>query len=90
MWIFDPSQLPTLRKEIGDYAMGAVKIHLPNCLNGSSSYTLNRDELPDLQSIPEFWEGMKNRFPILSAIAADAIWMPVVSVDVECSNTNTY
>ena len=28
---------------------------------------------------------MKTRFPILSAIAANAIWLPVVSVDVERS-----
>ena len=39
----------------------------------------------DPLSISDFWEGIKTRFPILSAIAANAIWMPVVSVEVERS-----
>ena len=28
---------------------------------------------------------MTERYPLLSAIAMDAIWMPVASVDCECS-----
>ena len=46
--------------------------------NGSSTHD-------DPLSIFDFWEGMRTRFLILSAIAANAIWMPVVSVDVERS-----
>ena len=48
-------------------------------------YTQYCDELPSPLSIPEFWEGMKGRFLNPSTIAADAIWMPVASVDVEHS-----
>ena len=65
--------------------MKALQDPSPTLLEEWLIYTLYRDELPDPLSIPEFWEVMKNRFPILSAIAADAIWMPVVSVDVERS-----
>ena len=32
-----------------------------------------------------FWGGLQQRFPGLAAVAQDAIWMPVSSVDVEMS-----
>ena len=33
----------------------------------------------------DFWKGVHTRFPNLAAIAMQAIWMPVTSVDVERS-----
>ena len=36
-------------------------------------------------SVPSFWQGMAERFPLLSAVALDSIWMPVASVDCERS-----
>ena len=84
--VFDPRQLPTLAKDIGDYcAVKALQDPSPELLEEWLIYTQYRDDLPDPLSISDFWEGMKTRFPILSAIAADAIWMPVVSVDIERS-----
>ena len=36
-------------------------------------------------SIQKFWEGVWDRFPLLSSVAFSVIWMPVASVDVERS-----
>ena len=36
-------------------------------------------------TIPAFWKVMTERYPLLSVIAMDAIWMPVASVDCEHS-----
>ena len=43
--------------------------------------------VPSSVDIPSFWgsESTRGRFPLLSAIASEAIWMPVASVDVERS-----
>ena len=41
--------------------------------------------IPTALSLPAFWESMHSQFPLLSAVARDAIWMPVASVDVERS-----
>ena len=43
------------------------------------------EELLNPFSILKFWEGMKDCFPNLAAIASHAIWMLVASVDVELS-----
>ena len=44
-----------------------------------------QDSLLNLVQLPSFWGSMRGRFPLLSHIASDAIWMPVTSVDVERS-----
>ena len=41
--------------------------------------------LPNPLVLFEYWGSMTDRFPILSSIARDAIWMPVTSVDIERS-----
>ena len=38
--------------------------------------------IPNPLDIPEFWKHNTNRFLNLSVVATEAIWMPVVSVDV--------
>ena len=35
--------------------------------------------------LPAFWESMCDRFPLLTAVALEAMWIPVFSVDVERS-----
>ena len=52
----------------------------------------NCDDLPNPFHVNDFWKGVHARFPNLGAIAMQAIWMPVASVDVERAfiSTNTY
>ena len=38
-----------------------------------------------LDVLQDFWDSMSGRFPLLSKIAVNYIWMPVTSVDIECS-----
>ena len=84
--IFDPRQLPSLPRNVEDYsAIKALQEPSPELLEEWLIYTQFRDDLPSPLSIPNFWENMKFRFPNLSAIALDAIWMPVASVDIEHS-----
>ena len=44
-------------------------------------YTQCCGQLPNPLLIQKFWEGVRDRFPLLSSIALAAIWMPVASVD---------
>lgn len=84
--IFDPRQLPMLTRDIGDYtAIKSFRDPSPELLEEWLIYVQYRDELPNPLHISEFWEGMRDRFPNLAAIASHAIWMPVASVDVERS-----
>ena len=46
---------------------------------------LNPSEIPQPLNITKLWESMAGRFPNLSSIAKEVIWMPVASVDVERS-----
>ena len=84
--IFDTRQLPTLGCDIGNY--GAVTA-LANPSTQLSEewliYTRWSDALPNPFNILDFWKGVSERFPALSSIAVDALWMPVTSVDVERS-----
>ena len=84
--IFDPRQLQSLGQNIDDYtAIKLLQNPSAELLEEWMIYKHYRDELPTPLSIPEFWDSMKDRFPSLSRIAADAIWMPATSVDVERS-----
>ena len=61
--VFDPRQLPTLAKDIGDYcALKALQDPSAELLEEWLIYTQYRDHLPDPLSISDFWEGMKTRF----------------------------
>lgn len=84
--IFDPRQLHSISCDIGDYSA------IPALSNPSTElnqewliYTQWKDTLPTPFSIPKFWSCHQDRFPTLSSIATEAIWMPVTSVDVERS-----
>ena len=84
--IFDPRQLQSLGHDIGDYA--AVKPLAgpsPQLLEEWLIYTQWRDAIPTPFNLPNFWNSLQDRFPVLASIATDATWMPVTSVDVERS-----
>lgn len=86
--IFHPRQLLSLSHDIDTYGT-----QIPALVNPSTElmeewliYTqLRLESLPSLAELPLFWANMQGRFPILTLIASDAIWMPVSSVDVERS-----
>ena len=46
---------------------------------------LTRSAIPSSLNLPAFWQSVSDRYPSLSAVALDAIWMPVASVDCERS-----
>jgi len=48
-------------------------------------YTHYSETLPTPFSLPDFWSSVRDRFPLLAAIAKEIIWMPVTSVEVERS-----
>ena len=86
--IFYPRQLPCLTHDIEEYGRGMTALSNPSVelLEEWLFYTKYRqDSLPNLVQLPSFWGSMRGRFPLLSHIASDAIWMPVTSVDVERS-----
>ena len=86
--IFDPQQLPCLTHDIEEYGRGMSALANPSVelMEEWLIYTKYRqDYLPNLVQLPSFWGSMRGRFPLLSHIALDAIWMPVTSVDVERS-----
>ena len=49
------------------------------------STQFQQSSIPTPFDLSSFWESMSmcSRFPLLSAVAMEAIWMPVASVDVE-------
>lgn len=82
--IFDPRQLSLLTHNIEEYtAIKSLQDPSTELLEEWAIYVQYHDDLPNQFSIAQFWEGMKDRFPRLAAIAAYAIWMPVASVNVE-------
>ena len=86
--IFYPQQLPCLTHDIEEYGRGMTALSNPSVelMEEWLFYTKYRqDSLPNLVQLPSFWGSMRGRFPLLSHIASDAIWMPVTSVDVERS-----
>lgn len=85
--IFDPRQLPIVSHDIGDYcAISAFRDPSSALLEEFLIYCRSPiDSLPNPMVLHEYWGGSSDRFPILSSIARDAIWMPVTSVDVERS-----
>ena len=46
-------------------------------------YTQYSEILSTPFSLPDFWSSVKDRFPLLAAIASEMIWMPVTSVEAE-------
>lgn len=87
--IFDPRQLAMLpTRKITDYgAVHQLNAPTPALLEEWEMYSnLPAGDIPaEPVNLVLFWESMKCRFPNLSKIAADSLWMPVSSVDVERS-----
>ena len=85
--IFDPRQLPTVSCDISDYLeITAFESPPPALLEEFLIYCRSPiDSLPNPLVLFEYWGSMTNRFPILSSIARDAIWIPVTSADAERS-----
>ena len=84
--IFDPIQLPCITHDIDSFA--AIKdFQDPSTklVEGFQIYVNYKDDLPNPFNIPAFWNANKSRFPLLQQIANKVIWMPVTSIDVECS-----
>ena len=76
-----------LPHDISDYsAIPSLKDPSPALLEEWLIYVqYNCDDLPNPFHVNDFWKGVHARFPNLAAIAMQAIWMPVASVDVERS-----
>ena len=84
--VFDPQQLPIVSHDIEDYtAIPGLQEPSPALMEEWLIYTEYRDTILSPLIIPEFWTGVRDRFPNLASIALKAIWMPVASVDVERS-----
>ena len=86
--VFDPRQLPCLSHDIANYEdeIKALKEPSQELMDEWLIYTqFQPDALPSALELPSFWASMVGRFPLLSQIALNAIWMPVTSVDVERS-----
>ena len=86
--LFDPRQLPCLSHDIANYEdeIEALKEPSQELMDEWLIYTqFQSDALPSALELPSFWASMVGRFPFLSQIAFNVIWMPVTSVDVERS-----
>lgn len=86
--IFDPRQLPALDHDIQIYATCLQQLSHPSqqLMEEWLIYTQYREETAlSLKNLQEFWDSMSTRFPLLSKIAIECIWLPVSSVDVERS-----
>ncbi|ESP02112.1 hypothetical protein LOTGIDRAFT_157260 [Lottia gigantea] len=80
--LFDPRQLGMLSHDIEQYqSMPSNEL-----VHEFQLYVqLTPDDIPDTFNVSAFWHSMSHCFPLLAAVAKDAIWMPVASVDVERS-----
>ena len=85
--IFDPRQLTIVEHDIADYqAIPGLQCPSTELHEEWLIYMqLPPSSVATSTTIPAFWKGMTERYPLLSAIAMDAIWMPVASVDCERS-----
>ena len=90
--IFYPAQLPSLSLNIANYtAITAFEEASAELFNEWSVYTnifQEENAVPDdlsVGTLAAFWKSLQERFPTLSAVAREAIWIPVSSVDVERS-----
>ena len=85
--IFDPRQLLIMGHDITEFEIiPGLKNPSPELLEEwliSTQY--QQSAIPQPLDLPTFWESVEDRFPLLSAVASEAIWMPVASVDVERS-----
>ena len=84
--LFDPKQLTCISYDIDSFA--AIKdLQDPSTdlLEEFEIYVNYQDDLPNPFNIPAFWNTSKSRFPLLELIANKVVWMPVTSVDAECS-----
>lgn len=89
--VFDPRQLPALDHDIQLYGNFVKQLTNPSqeLLEEWLIYTQYRSEgVSSLDDLQKFWDSMSSRFPVLARIVAEAIWIPVTSVDVERSFSN--
>uniref|UniRef100_UPI00358FF509 uncharacterized protein n=1 Tax=Myxine glutinosa TaxID=7769 RepID=UPI00358FF509 len=84
--IFDPRQLGSLSHDIKDHRrIPGLKEPSPQVLEEWVTYiALEAEEIPEDVNVSTFWKSVTTRcrYPHLAAIARDAIWMPVVNIDV--------
>ena len=84
--VFNPLQLPSVTHEISEYTtIASLNNPSPELLQEWLMYTQYSEILPTPFSLPDFWSSVKDRFPLLAAIASEMIWMPVTSVEAETS-----
>ena len=85
--VFDPRQLPILDHDIAKYDdISGLKIPTAELHEEWLIYMqLPPSSIPTPLSLPSFWECMQDRFPLLTEVALQSMWMPVSSVDVERS-----
>ena len=84
-FVFDPRQLPTLDLSIGKFtAIKAFQNPSPTLLGVVDLLKVQGGCDPQSDP-PALWESPKGRFPTLSKIVSEVIWMPVTSVDLEKS-----
>ena len=84
--LFDPRQLPCISLDIDSFA--AIKDLQDSSTDLFEEFQIHvnsQDEVPNPFNIPAFWNANKNRFPLHGQIANKVLWMPVTSVDAECS-----
>ena len=87
--VFDPRQVTLLpTRNIANYqvAIKALREPTPTLIDEWEIYThIPVSEIDINLSIADYWEAVAQRFPDLSKVATDCMWMPVSSVDVERS-----
>ena len=86
--IFYPHQLPAVGHVIADYGQDIKDLRNPPPELWEEwliyiSTQFKEDALPVPLELTTFWHSMESRFPQLSSIDLDAIWLPVTSVDAE-------
>ena len=81
--VFDPQQLAIIEHDIANYqVIPGLQCPLTVLHEEWLIYMqLPPSSIASTLSVPSFWQGMAERFPLLSAVALDSVWMPVASVD---------
>ena len=87
MRVFYPRQLAIVGQDLADFsAITALQNPSAELHEEWLIYTqLPPSAIPSPLDLPAFWESMSDRYPQLSAVALDAIWMPAASVECEQS-----
>ena len=83
--VVDPRQLAIVEHDIADYqAIPGLQCPTTELHEEWLIYMqLPPDSVTTSTAIPAFWKSMVERYPLLSAVAINAIWVPIASVDWE-------